>query len=866
MQNNGSNRCQPERQSAIQICFGLSLFLPSLLLAPALFPVCSAAPPDCRPSPFTTMHANDLPHIIEAWRAVRHVVSTLVSELPVWTETGDTAVVEEKTGVTTWHDTPLPAITISRTHLDTLNKHQLVNVCLDWVLYELCDVQLTRQLPDLERGFQTFLGKRLDGDESGDADTWQPLFHLLTVTSQWHRVATHILRASVAAPTSATGGRRQRDGPLVTAAIGYVTAAIRAHLLIDMPFTPSPTLPAFQRYFNYEFAHGEWLTGQDSSRLGKAVQHLAQLQWLDTLQLAWISPLTQAVTQKCNALAKMYTEREFGNQVEAWIRSQGQMWLRCVLQDDDKLISKLQAMLEQHARDEFCSLRAKEMFDMIVEWPDSVPALLELRDVMATNHSDELTSAFTNTITRALQNRLLHPGANTNDIVSTYISLNRALRLLDPESEMLLLETIAEPVKAYLRRRPDTIHNIVVRLTGSADASEEADLASELENNVDLARRGELPGMELAEDSDVDDEPNEELMWVPDPIHADWNVRKARRANKALTAADASNMPIDIVGILIDIHGGKDTFVAEYRQVLSQRLLRLDAYDAYEMITQLELLKIRFGETSLISSEVMLRDLESSKRINTQVQTELIKKANSQESPPIEMDALLLSSEYWPTHEHAGLKFKLPGVIAQQLDEYATQYAELKKPRGIVWHPAMGRVDVELHMDDGRTLSYVVNPLQSAVIKFFCTKPVWRLSELTEIMECDSEEVRQGLSFWLQRSFLVPTTPQFETEDGDADPAYQFNEAGGTTDETMEALQLHQSSHGQNSVLHLQTYILAALNNNATLSVSRIHNMLKIFEMDDVEYTLSEQELVGILTVMVEAGKLSVTNGMFSKV
>ncbi|CAG8818155.1 7825_t:CDS:1, partial [Racocetra fulgida] len=45
--------------------------------------------------------------------------------------------------------------------------------------------------------------------------------------------------------------------------------------------------------------------------------------------------------------------------------------------------------------------------------------------------------------------RLLIPGAGTNDIINTYISTVKCLRLLDPSG--VLLEKITGPIRNYLR-------------------------------------------------------------------------------------------------------------------------------------------------------------------------------------------------------------------------------------------------------------------------------------------------------------------------------------------------------------------------------------------------------------------------------
>lgn len=50
----------------------------------------------------------------------------------------------------------------------------------------------------------------------------------------------------------------------------------------------------------------------------------------------------------------------------------------------------------------------------------------------------------------SFQKRLLHPGANTADVITQYISSVRGLRILDPRG--VVLEQVCEPLRSYLRQ------------------------------------------------------------------------------------------------------------------------------------------------------------------------------------------------------------------------------------------------------------------------------------------------------------------------------------------------------------------------------------------------------------------------------
>lgn len=98
---------------------------------------------------------------------------------------------------------------------------------------------------------------------------------------------------------------------------------------------------------------------------------------------------------------------------------------------------------------------------------------------------------------------LLHPGAETRDVLTFYISTIRCMRVLDPPG--VLLSRVADPMRQYLRSREDTIRCIVSRLM-----EEESVLAKEL-NAFDAK-----PVHDASHEAENFNDPR----WTPDPIDA----------------------------------------------------------------------------------------------------------------------------------------------------------------------------------------------------------------------------------------------------------------------------------------------------------------------------------------------------------
>lgn len=67
----------------------------------------------------------------------------------------------------------------------------------------------------------------------------------------------------------------------------------------------------------------------------------------------------------------------------------------------------------------------------------------------------------------------MHPGADTRLILSQYVSIIKCLRLVDPVG--VLLFKVADPIRRYLRERPDTIRCIVTDLVRGAMPGEDDD-------------------------------------------------------------------------------------------------------------------------------------------------------------------------------------------------------------------------------------------------------------------------------------------------------------------------------------------------------------------------------------------------------
>lgn len=94
----------------------------------------------------------------------------------------------------------------------------------------------------------------------------------------------------------------------------------------------------------------------------------------------------------------------------------------------------------------YANIRMEEMFHIIIEYPESQPAIEDLKLCL---EKTNLRSKLVQSLKQALETRLLHPGVNTNDILIAYTSTIKTLWTLDRTG--VLLEMVCDPVHKYLR-------------------------------------------------------------------------------------------------------------------------------------------------------------------------------------------------------------------------------------------------------------------------------------------------------------------------------------------------------------------------------------------------------------------------------
>lgn len=481
------------------------------------------------------------------------------------------------------------------------------------------------------------------------------------------------------------------------------------------------------------------------------------------------------------------------------------------------LLQRRKVDLESQVRFVFGQVRLEELFEMVADYPDSQPAVRDLQTLC--QEDQQFAQQLTQSLRQTLVRRLCHPGAETTQIMQVYIHTIHCLRVWGLSSA-----AVTTPVRTYLReQRSDTVRCIITSLT-TGDLYEELRKPQALEHMI--------------EDEDDEEEPPT-LEWQPKP---------------SIFQPVAGNDSEDILALLVSIYGSKEVFVNEYRLMLADKLLHQLDYQTDSSVHTLELLKLRFGEQSMRHCEVMVKDIDDSKRTNTQIKEEL--KGSSV------VDSVIVSHIFWPKLQKERLQHH--PRLQTPLDEFNQAYSRLKNPRQLVWFAQLGTVEIELDVldQDGKvvTKEFSCTPLQATLILHFEDQPVWKLSDLSNETSVPENVLQKRLSYWIGQRILRQTDADTyelvvpsEQHHDKADTAYDHHMEEGHNNSAVSL-----TAHEDEEMQVFESYVVGMLTNMGALPLARIHQMLKMFVTgsDVVVKDPTAQQLAQFLQKLVAQNKL----------
>lgn len=498
-------------------------------------------------------------------------------------------------------------------------------------------------------------------------------------------------------------------------------------------------------------------------------------------------------------------------------------------------------------------LRVGELFDMINNWPQSEGGVNDLRH---TSTSSERRRMLTGVFDSDLRKRLLHPGRSTLDILRYYISMIMAFQKIDPSR--VLLNRVASSLQLYLCTREDTVRIIVTSLlTSPKDVTEES-RQTKLVELVDLMRNPDQSRLDRHQD-EWDD-----LSWVPAPVDADSNYR-GRKSE-------------DVIGTLISAVGSSETFIKEFQSIIGEQLL--SERDGFEQeAAVLNLLKKRFGESSLQSCDVMLKDIQDSKRLNNVIYRGAM---NNTEKAKLEwaQRTKILSRLFWP--DMGEERFVVPSSVAVMQQAYEDRFEHMKPSRKLKWLNHLGQATVELELED-RTISEDVRTYEAAIIDTFGGDSEddeprkWTFEDLWVHLQMDEDLLTAGLQFWVNKKVLRKLSSDEyvvieRLEDAEQHMASVAQQSGANQDDplgaTVPSPRKTKSGISEKEKAQRQVYwqfIVGMLTNSMSqMPLGQISMMMKMLIADGFPW--SNEELQEFLGEKVTDGELELTGGKYKLV
>ena len=575
--------------------------------------------------------------------------------------------------------------------------------------------------------------------------------------------------------------------------------------------------------------------------------------------------------------------------------------------------SSAHSSLLSHARRVYCSHLIAHIFDLIIAYPTSLPALSDLAATLPHTH---LHQSLTASLLSALHARLLLPSTSTTDLLLTLVSIKRTMRLV--ETDEVIGEQAVRMVSQYVRKRPDCVRRVIAMVVGKTNRREERGGGEEVEEaegeledeegGGDLSAELETePEKDHSDDSDAEDAPVAASSIDGSTDAASLSDDRQPHPFSAVTlTTSAPSIPSglepwhpdplsahptlvsrvgrhdELLAVLFGLAETNDELMDEYRSLLAARLIDSDGYARDDEVVRNERMKARVGEEHIRGAEVMVRDIENSRRIVARVNKELdgapidsLRTLLPQPLPSAVVASSLalterwslyfLSHEFWPTtliEPSLALSTFTPPTLHSTLHTIAAAtYQRLFKPRAIRWLPLLGSVDVTVELAD-REVRLTCDPLAATVLSVFEGGDVrWTVTEVCERVGLGEDEaavVRSKLSWWMGRSVLRERDGRYEVIEtrGSEDTFEGDEDAAG--DEEQEAAKPASGDSGEVSL-----YILSTLSTmGPRLSLSQLHNYLKRFPGVS---SWSEAQLLDQLSAMEHQGSVAQKDGLFEK-
>jgi anaphase-promoting complex subunit 2 len=495
------------------------------------------------------------------------------------------------------------------------------------------------------------------------------------------------------------------------------------------------------------------------------------------------------------------------------------------------------------------TLRIQELFDIALNWPESKGGLEDLRLAVTTPQRRlQLTDAFS----MALQKRLLHPGRSTSDILQTYISMIRTFHALDHSK--VLLDRVVHALQLYLCQRDDAIRIVVTGLLSSPSDADTEEGKAKLAELAVLLNSASQQQRRQVDDEDLD---WDDMTWVPDPVDAGVNYKRPRNE--------------DVIGTLINALGSQDIFIKEFQLIIAERLLSHQTSFLQE-VKVLSLLKKRFGESALQNCDVMMKDIQDSKKVDAALGKNIRQASNN--SGALAYHSKILSRLFWPSLPND--QFTVPPPIAEMQGRYEQGFERLKSSRKLTWLDQLGSATVKLDFED-RSVELECKTYEAAVIYAFQDEnnegqsgPTQRtFNGIWQQLMIDEDLLELALKFWVSKrvirdvgnqTYVVVERLDEGVETGEAGDSDEYTDPDDGGRPSPRKPKIDPKEQERRTVYW--QFIVGMLTNSApTMPLGQMLMMMKMLIPDGCSWT--NEELQEFLAEKVAENKLELAGGKY---
>lgn len=208
----------------------------------------------------------------------------------------------------------------------------------------------------------------------------------------------------------------------------------------------------------------------------------------------------------------------------------------------------------------------------------------------------------------------------------------------------------------------------------------------------------------------------------------------------------------------------------EYENHLSETVLLDKKFNKTKELTDIELLKHRFGEYNLLRCNVLFKDIEKSDRYNKKYHKDVRATGkvlkNQLGLSNVNLKTLIVSTGYWPINYEENL-FDYPKEYQKILDSFEEGYRKQNIIQKLNFHNNLGSVKLKLKFPSGES-HFKCQPIQAVLIGFFDKKKMKgdsiSLDYIAEKLNTEENRgsgvsnksyIRKKMFYWIHQGVII---------------------------------------------------------------------------------------------------------------